>query len=213
MDRFEELRTPSLHLTIGTLMTDGSPKSEKLLREYLIRTKLEISAIVLMAHDIPPWRWPHAGPEPANTVKPRYEALKAAASEGELGASLSYSRKLDHKALVSLPDLRDFLKHAGPEWDWLRSFVTRWQRYSRKSEVKKKRSTDPEQEIRDQIELVLRLGSELQRMEPTINRMEIIDRIAKGGKSKFSRETIRKIVYGTYPKMKLLHLSGLAKKT
>jgi hypothetical protein len=193
-------------------MTDDSPKSEKLLREYLIRRKLEISAVVLMAHDIPPWRWPYAGPETANKVKPRYEALKAAASDGDLGASLSYSHKLDHNALISLPDLMQFLEHAGPEWDWLRPFVLRWQRYSCKSKVKKRRAADPEQEIRDQIELVLRLGRELHRREPALNRMEIIDRIAKAGKSKFSKETIRKIVYGTYPKMKFLNLSGLAKK-
>jgi hypothetical protein len=213
MDRSEELRTPPLHLTVGTIMTDDPSKSEKLLREFLIRRKLEISAIVLMAHDIPPWRWPHAGPGTANKVKPRYEALKAAASEGELGASLSYSRKLDHKALVSLPDLMNFLEHAGPEWNWLRAFATRWQRYSRKSAVRKKRTTDPEGDIRDQIALVLSLGRELQLIKPIMNRREIIDQIAESGKSKFSRETIRKIVYGTYPKMKLLHLSGLAKRT
>jgi hypothetical protein len=194
-------------------MTDDSPKSEKLLREYLIRRKLEISAVVLMAHDIPPWRWPYAGPETANKVKPRYEALKAAASDGDLGASLSYSHKLDHNALISLPDLMQFLEHAGPEWNWLRPFVIRWQRYSRNLETRKRRTADPEGDVRDHIELVLRLGRELQHSEPTINRTEIIDRIAKSNRSKFSRETIRKIVYGTYPKMKLLNLSGLAKKT
>jgi hypothetical protein len=193
-------------------MTDGSSKSEKLLREYLIRRKLEISAIVLMAHDIPPWRWPHVGPETSNKVKPRYEALKAATSEGELGASLSYSRKLDHKAVVSLTELMGFLQYAGPEWDWLRAFATRWQRHSRKSVVRKRRTRDPDQETRDQIALVLRLGRELQRIKPAMNRREIIDQIAESGKSKFSKETIRKIVYGTYPKMKLLHLSGLRKK-
>jgi hypothetical protein len=193
-------------------MTDGSSKSEKLLREYLIRRKLEIGAIVLMAHDIPPWRWPHAGWETANQVKPRFEALKAAASDGELEASLSYSRKLDHKTVVSLSDLIGFLKHAGPDWDWLRPFATQWQRHSRKSVVRKKRTTDPEQETRDQIALVLKLGRELQRIKPAMNRREIIDQIAESGKSKFSKETIRKIVYGTYPKMKLLQMSGLTKK-
>ena len=198
--------------TVAKAMTDGFTKSERLLREYLIRARLEISAIVLMAHDIPPWRWPHAGPQGASKVKPRYEALKAAASEGELGARLSYTRKLDHNALVSLHDLMGFLEQVGPEWDWLRSFVTRWQQCSRRSEVRKRRTTDPDQDIRDQIELVLRLGKELQHGDPSVNRMQIIERIAKSNQSKLSRETIRKIVYGTYPKMKLFQLSGLAKK-
>jgi hypothetical protein len=78
--------------------------------------------------------------------------------------------------------------------------------------VRKRRITDPEQDIRDQIMLVLRLGRELQRIKPAMNRREIIDQIAESGKSKLSKETIRKIIYGTYPKMKLLQLSGLAKK-
>ena len=128
-------------------MTDDAAKSERLLREYLTRRKLEIGALVLMAHDIPPWRWPHAGPESAEKVQPRYEALRAAASEGQLGATLSYSEKLDHKAQISLPDLTAFLKHAGPEWDWLRSFATRWRRYPRKSAVRQKRTTNPEEEF------------------------------------------------------------------
>jgi hypothetical protein len=194
-------------------ITDDSQKSERLLRGYLSRRKLEIGAIVLMAHDIPPWRWPYAGPESAKKVHPHYQALRAAASEGQLGATLSYSEKLDHKAQISLPDLRAFLKQAGPEWDWLRPFATRWHRYSGKPEVRRKSAKDPEEEVRDHIALVLTLGRELQNSEPTINRSEIIDRIAKSNRSKFSRETIRKIVYGTYPKMKLLNLSGLAKKT
>jgi hypothetical protein len=133
-------------------------------------------------------------------VKRRYEALEAAASDGELGASLSYSRKLDHKAVVSLPDLIGFLKHAGPDWDWLRSFATRWQRHSRKSVVRKKRTTDPEQETRDQIALVLRLGRELQRIKPAINRREIIDQIAESGKSNSAKRRSERLFMGPIPK-------------
>jgi hypothetical protein len=93
-------------------------------REFLIRPEMELYAIISLAHGIDPLR----SNEAVRKHRARYSSLKAARSKG-LEIDDSDRPELDFGARVRLSDLLLFLDAGYPEYDWLRLFAVRWEKY------------------------------------------------------------------------------------
>src|SRR5262245_8884802 len=99
--------------------------------EYLVMRELKIADIVYLAHLVSPaiWQWQKIPPAKAKWLIPHFTALKNLAIFGRIKCQHSHRLLLDHAALLSLADVLAFLATAGPEWDWLQRFASRWQGY------------------------------------------------------------------------------------
>ena len=181
-------------------------------REWLIRPELELFAILSLGHGIDPLRRGVA----LTKFRPRYNSLKAAGSKG-LKINASLRPELDWGAIVRLEDLLIFLSSAaaGPEYDWLRNFAKRWKSYvgpkGQTKPVRRKRN-DPQKEsdTRGLFDDVLNMGRELQKKNPKLTLPEIIAKISGAPQfRRYSRETIKQIVYGSYPPMRNRNIIGL----
>jgi len=93
-------------------------------REFFIRPEMELYAIITLANRIDALRFDEA----LRKHRARYSSLKAARSKG-LIIDDSDRDGLDCHARVRLSDLLDFLDLEYPEYEWLRAFAKRWQKY------------------------------------------------------------------------------------
>jgi hypothetical protein len=104
-------------------------------REFLVMTELKIADIVKLAHLISPAKWSGLKIPAGKAIifTPRFGQLKNHVIFKRIKGHHTHRHEaiIDYAALISLADLLAFLETAGPEWDWLRSFAARWQKFCR----------------------------------------------------------------------------------
>jgi hypothetical protein len=185
---------------------------DELHRTWLARPHLQLFAVISLARGTTPARWAEA--------HKRYWcdclALKSAITTGLLKAYRDDPSKLRYdNTVIYLFDLAKFLDEAGQEYDWLRDFAKRWKSYAGtlgqgKPIGRKRNDPQKERDTRGLLDDVLNMGRELQKKDPKLTRAEIIAKISEASQfRRYSRETIRQIIYGTYRPMKNRNLIGL----
>jgi hypothetical protein len=185
---------------------------DELHRTWLARPHLQLLAIISLARGITPKHWGKAHKEHWCDCL----ALKAAITTGLLEAHCDDPSQMRYdNTVIYLSDLLKFLGKTGLGYEWLRDFAKRWQSYAGASTPIKRNRSDPEKErdTRGLIDDVLNLGREFQKRNPKLNGSGVIDAIEESGRFRhnYKKETIRQIIYGTYPWMKDRGIKGLSR--
>jgi hypothetical protein len=176
-------------------------------REFLVMTELKIADIVKLAHLISPAKWSGLKIPAGKAIifTPRFGQLKNHVICKRIKGHHTHRHEaiIDYAALISLADLLAFLETAGPEWDWLRSFAARWQKFCRSGarygkRRKRKEDADVERKKESEYQRIKMHADTLRRRYEGWSEEKIAKQIKTNIGSRYAVSTIRQIIGGRY---------------